>query len=88
MSAKEKTDAQPAEEMDIFQSNLVPKHEILSEDERRDLLSRMKIEEKQLPRIKSGDPAVKKLGAKKGDIIRIIRKSPTAGDYLYFRIVV
>ena len=87
MAEKAVKEAQ-ADELDIFQSNLVPKHEILSEDERRDLLSRMKIEEKQLPRIKSSDPAVKSLGAKKGDVLRISRKSMTAGEYLYFRIVV
>jgi DNA-directed RNA polymerase subunit H (RpoH/RPB5) len=87
MAEKKEAKEAPAEEVDIFQSSLVPKHEILSEDERRDLLSRLKIEEKQLPRIKPGDPAAKKLGAKKGDILRISRKSPTSGDYQYFRLV-
>jgi len=77
-----------AEEIDIFQSSLVPKHEILPEDEKKLLLEQLHISESQLPKIKSSDPAVKVLGAKKGDVLRITRKSPTAGEYLYYRIVV
>lgn len=76
------------EEIDIFQSALVPKHEILSEDEVKTLIERLRISESQLPRIKLTDPAVKALDAKKGDVIRITRKSPTAGECLYYRLVV
>ncbi len=79
--------AEGSEEFDIFQSNLVPKHEIIAEDERRDLLAKMKIDERQLPKIKGNDPAIKRLGGKKGDIVRVSRKSPTAGEYLYYRLV-
>ena len=77
-----------SDDFDVFESNLVPKHEVLNEDEKRDLLAQYKIEPKQLPRIKANDPVSKKLGAKKGDVLRVLRKSPTAGDYNYFRIVV
>ena len=78
----------PSDDFDIFESKLVPKHEILNEDEKRDLMAQYKVDAKQLPRIKANDPAAKRLGAKKGEVLRIIRKSPTAGDYKYFRIVV
>lgn len=76
------------EEIDIFQSALVPKHEIIPEDDKKALLETLRISESQLPKIKLGDPAVKALGAQKGDVIRITRKSPTAGEYLYYRLVV
>jgi len=76
------------EDIDIFQSALVPKHEILDEEEKRKFIEKYGVSEKQIPKIKSTDPAVKILGAKKGDLIRIIRKSQTAGEYIYFRIVV
>ena len=77
-----------AEEIDIFQSLLVPKHEILSEGDKKSLLEQLRIHESALPKIKLSDPAVKALGAEKGDVIRVFRKSPTAGDCLYYRHVV
>jgi len=74
--------------IDIFQSELVPKHEILSPDEKQKLLDKFNISEIQLPKIKVTDPAVVALGAKKGDVIKITRKSPTAGESYYYRLVV
>ncbi|MDH5461481.1 MAG: DNA-directed RNA polymerase subunit H, partial [Candidatus Bathyarchaeota archaeon] len=38
--------------------------------------------------IKASDPAVIAIGAKSGDIVRIVRKSPTAGEYIAYRYVV
>ena len=76
------------EDIDILQSSLVPKHEIMPEDEKKLLLEKLHISESQLPKIFSSDPAVKILGAKKGDVIRITRKSQTAGEHFYYRMVV
>jgi DNA-directed RNA polymerase subunit H len=73
---------------DIFENELVPKHEILSEEEKQKLLERLGIVEKQLPKILEKDPEVRALGAKKGDVIKITRKSPTAGVCYYYRLVV
>jgi DNA-directed RNA polymerase subunit H len=89
MSAKtEKIDkTQKEAEFDIFLSDLVPKHEILTDEEKKQVLNEFNISEKQLPKIRSTDAAARKLGAKKGEVIRITRKSPTAGDYYYYRIV-
>ncbi len=75
-------------EINIFESDLVPKHEILTEEEKIELLKKLKIELKDLPRIKENDPAVKQIGAKKLDVIRIKRKSPVADEYYYYRVVV
>jgi len=74
--------------IDIFKSELVPKHEILTKEEEEELLKKYKITKKQLPKILSTDPAVKAIGAKKGDIIKITRKSQTAGETYYYRVVV
>jgi len=76
------------EEFDIFNSGLVPKHIILTEDERAAILKRYNVTPRQLPRIKSTDPVVKHLGAKKGDIIKIVRNDPGTGEYDYYRVVV
>lgn len=73
---------------DIFEHKLVPKHEILTSEERGQLLKEYRVQPYQLPQVKSSDPAVKAIGAKPGDILRIIRKSPTAGEHLAYRYVV
>jgi len=73
---------------DLFEHKLVPKHEILTEEEKTRLLSQYRVQPYQLPQIKASDPAVKAIGAKPGDILRIIRKSPTAGEHLAYRYVV
>ncbi|MGB9714641.1 MAG: DNA-directed RNA polymerase subunit H [Candidatus Bathyarchaeales archaeon] len=73
---------------DIFEHALVPKHEILTEEERKQVLAQYRVQPYQLPQIKASDPAVKAIGAKPGDILRIIRKSPTAGEHIAYRYVV
>ena len=73
---------------DIFEHVLVPKHEILDEKEREQVLAQYKIQPYQVPQIKASDPAVKAIGAKPGDMLRIIRKSYTAGEHIAYRYVV
>jgi len=73
---------------DIFEHGLVPMHEILSPKERQALLNQYKVKPYQMPQVTSTDPAVKAIGAKPGDILRIIRKSPTAGEHIAYRYVV
>ena len=76
------------EKIEIFQSSLVPKHEILSEKEKEKLLKDFKIQLKDLPRIKEEDPVVKRIGAKRMDVIRISRRSDISNEYYYYRVVV
>ena len=73
---------------DIFEHALVQRHEILTEKEQNQLLALYKIKPYQMPQVKSSDPAVKAIGAKPGDILRIIRKSSTAGEHIAYRYVV
>ncbi len=73
---------------DIFEHALVPKHEILTEKEKNELLSRFKVKPYQMPQIGSTDPAVKAIGAKPGDVLKIIRRSSTAGEHVAYRYVV
>ena len=73
---------------DIFEHALVPMHEILGEKEKEQLLAQYKVKPYQMPQIKSTDPAVKAIGAKPGDILKIIRKSSTAGEHIAYRYVV
>ncbi len=73
---------------DIFEHALVPLHEILTEKEKSQLLALYKVKPYQIPQVKSTDPAVKAIGAKPGDVLRIIRKSQTAGEHIAYRYVV
>ena len=73
---------------DIFQHKIVPKQEILSEEEKNELLTKFKVQPYQLPQISSVDPTVKAIGATPGDVLRITRRSPTAGEHIAFRYVV
>jgi len=72
----------------IFNHQLVPKHEILSKEEAEELLEKYRIKPYKLSRIKSSDPVVMLIGAKPGDILKITRKSLTAGKHVTYRYVV
>ncbi|HDD46114.1 MAG TPA: DNA-directed RNA polymerase subunit H [Candidatus Aenigmarchaeota archaeon] len=74
--------------IDILKHDLVPDFRILSENEKKELLERLRVSEDKLPKILESDVIVKRLGAKVGDVLEIKRKSPTAGIALYYRIVV
>jgi DNA-directed RNA polymerase subunit H len=66
----------------------VPKHEIMSEGELKSVLSKYSIEKEQLPKIKVQDPVSKEIGAVVGDVVKITRKSQTAGEAEYYRLVI
>ncbi len=82
-----KQEEEKEKSFDIFQSSLVPKHEIMNPEEKAELLKKLNISLKQLPRIKNDDPAVKVINAKHGDVVRVTRRSPTAGECYYYRVV-
>ena len=73
---------------DIQQHTFVPKHIRLNKKEAEKLLKNYNISTKQLPKISHKDPIVKALNAKPDEIIKIIRKSPTAGESIFYRVVV
>lgn len=66
----------------------VPKHEILSPEEARSIFSRHHARPEQFPYILISDPVVKEIGGKPGDLVRIVRRSETAGVTNYYRLVV
>ena len=73
---------------DILKHELVPKHTIISEEEKKKLLNKFNITETQLPKILTTDAVVKAIGAKAGDVIKIERESPVAGKTIFYRLVV
>ncbi|MEW6069636.1 MAG: DNA-directed RNA polymerase subunit H [Candidatus Thermoplasmatota archaeon] len=76
------------QEFKVTDHVLVPEHVLLSKKEAEKILKEYKGEPHQLPKILVTDPCAKILGAKLGDIIKIIRKSATAGKAVAYRVVV
>ncbi len=74
--------------VNVFVHELVPKHEVLNKREVDEVLQKYHLKPHQLPYIKLSDPAVAALGAKPGDIVRIERKSSTAGECFSYRYVI
>jgi len=74
----------------ILDNILVPKHIILSDEEANEVLKKLKVKPYQLPKIFITDPALKALNqkVKVGDIVKIIRGSPTAGESVAYRVVI
>ncbi len=72
----------------IKDHEMVPEHVLLSPEECEVILRGFGIEAPQLPKIHVSDPASKEIGAKVGDIIKVIRKSPTAKQSIFYRLVI
>ncbi len=72
----------------IVEHELVPKAEIVPKEEAKKILKQLNAAPWQLPWIRASDPLVRIIGAKPGDVIKIIRKSPTAGEVVVYRFVV
>jgi DNA-directed RNA polymerase subunit H len=77
-----------AKEYDVSKHALVPKHSKLSDKEKKDLFEKYVADLRDLPRVFKDDPAIQDLDAKEGDIIKITRKSQTAGEAVFYRRVV
>ena len=65
-----------------------PKHEILPRKEAEEILKKYNTKPSLLPYIMISDKAIEDLDVRPGDIIKITRKSPTAGESVYYRYVV
>lgn len=74
--------------LNVLEHVMVPDHQIMSEDEVKQLYSLYSISSEQLPKIYHDDPSVKTIGAKVGDVIRVIRTSHTAGRAESYRLVI
>ena len=74
--------------INITEHELVPQHILLTAEEKEELFSRYKLKENQLMKMLMTDPVARYYGYKRGQVIKIIRKSDTAGRYVTHRLVV
>jgi len=74
--------------IDVLLHKFVPRHLLLTKEESQNLLEKYKIELTDLPQIFENDPVAIAIGAKEGDIVRIIRDSNTTVKTIdYYRYV-
>ena len=67
---------------------IVPEHIKLEDEEVEKLLKDYDITKDKLPLIKVTDPIVKAIGAKPGQVLKIVRKGSPAGEAVAYRLVV
>ena len=72
----------------IDRHTLIPKHSRLSDAQKEKLLEKYKISVKELPKMLKTDAAISSLAPKAGDVIKITRKSLTASEADFYRVVV
>ncbi len=80
-------------DINVMLHDLVPEHTLLSEKEASEVLKQLKISADQLPKIRKDDPVLKILEMVEGEIsegriVRIKRRSESAGVSIVYRMVV
>jgi len=67
---------------------LVAEHVLVKKEKVAELMAELGIKKEDLPRIDKLDSAIKLLRPEKGDVVKIIRDSLTAGQSVYYRRVI
>ncbi|KAK4564671.1 hypothetical protein RGQ29_006665 [Quercus rubra] len=74
--------------VNITEHVLVPKHVVLTNDEKKEMLKKYGLKDLQLPQILVRDPVAKYYGLRRGQVVKIIRESMTADEYETYRLAV
>ena len=76
----------------VLKHDLVPEHHLLSAEEAEKVLSEMGMTYDQLPKIRNSDAGIRVLESihgpiAEGRIVKIVRKSETAQEFVAYRLV-
>lgn len=71
-----------------FSHIFLPKQTIATDEEVQEVLVKFKITKENLPLMKADDAQAKSLGAKAGDVVKVIRILEGGKEEQYFRLVV
>ncbi|EPY27408.1 DNA-directed RNA polymerases I, II, and III subunit RPABC1 [Strigomonas culicis] len=74
--------------VNITRHELVPRHVPLTPEQTREVLQAHALEVHQLPRLLATDPVARYFGLTRGNVVRIERRSESAGVYASYRQVV
>ncbi|KAL0383470.1 UNVERIFIED_CONTAM: DNA-directed RNA polymerase V subunitA [Sesamum calycinum] len=69
--------------VNITRHELKPKHQVLTDEEKEDLLKKYSITEKQLPRMSEKDAIACYYGLEKGQVVKVTYSGPSAAMYLF-----
>jgi DNA-directed RNA polymerase subunit H len=83
-----KRKSKPSEKLDVSNHILVPKHEKCSETEKKALLKKYNVTIADLPKISVNDAAIVDMDLEPGTIVKVTRDSPTAGETIFYRVVI
>ncbi len=77
----------------VLEHELVPEHYLVPAEEEEEILRELNVKKENLPKIKKSDPVLRILERNYGHIpvgslIKIVRKSPTAGKTVVYRVVI
>ncbi|XP_047318756.1 DNA-directed RNA polymerase V subunit 5A-like [Impatiens glandulifera] len=73
--------------VNVTKHALKPKHEVLTDDEKLELMKKYSLEEKQLPRMLLKDAIARYYGLKKGQVVRISYNSNIMGSFITYRCI-
>ncbi len=74
--------------MDLVSHVSVPKHELLNDEQVKDVLSDYLLRKREIPKMFVTDPVSRYFNAKEGNVFRIVRYSELSGYSIYYRLVI
>ncbi|XP_020099833.1 DNA-directed RNA polymerase V subunit 5A-like isoform X3 [Ananas comosus] len=73
--------------VNITKHFLIPKHEVLTQEEKNELLKKYSVEDKQLPRMLETDAIARYYGLEKGTVMKVTYDGELTGSHVTYRCI-